>query len=201
MTPRASSWKSCRSSCAVAAELRAGGEMPAPAHFGLLMKLREHPRTATELAAHWGVSLPTTSNSITALVERGWVRRNAPGKDRRVAVIEVTPAGRAALERVGRAAEAHLAEVLAPLDRTSHRRLRGWARRAAQRLLPAAADGRRSPHQERPCTRLTRVSSFESSATSSPSPAWNSRSVRARSSVFSGRTARASRRRSTCSAR
>ena len=109
---------------AVAAELRAGGEMPAPAHFGLLMKLREQPRTLTELAAHWGVSLPTTSNSISALAQRGWVRRNAPGKDRRVAVIEVTPAGRAALERVGRAAEAHLAEVLAPLDQTSRRRLR-----------------------------------------------------------------------------
>jgi len=109
---------------AVAAELRAGGEMPAPAHFGLLMKLREQPRTLTELAAHWGVSLPTTSNSITALAQRGWVRRNAPGKDRRVAVIEVTAAGRAALERVGRAAESHLAEVLAPLDRTSQRRLR-----------------------------------------------------------------------------
>ena len=109
---------------AVAAELRAGGEMPAPAHFGLLMKLREQPRTLTELAAHWGVSLPTTSNSISALAERGWVRRNAPGKDRRIAVIEVTPAGRAALERVGRAAEAHLAEALAPLDRPSQRRLR-----------------------------------------------------------------------------
>jgi DNA-binding MarR family transcriptional regulator len=41
-----------------------------------------------------------------------------------VAVIEVTPAGRAALERVARAAETHLAEALAPLDRTSQRRLR-----------------------------------------------------------------------------
>jgi DNA-binding MarR family transcriptional regulator len=109
---------------AVAAQLRAGGEMPAPAHFGLLLKLREQPRTLTELATHWGVSLPTTSNSVTALAQRGWVRRNAPGKDRRVAVIEVTAAGRAALERVGRAAEAHLAEALAPLDRTSQRRVR-----------------------------------------------------------------------------
>ena len=39
-------------------------------------------------------------------------------------MIEVTPAGRAVLERVGRAAEAQLAETLAPLDRTSQRRLR-----------------------------------------------------------------------------
>jgi DNA-binding MarR family transcriptional regulator len=108
---------------AVAAELRSGGEMPAPAHFGLLMKLCEQPRTLTELAAHWGVSLPTTSNSITALAQRGWVRRTSPAKDRRLAIVEITAAGRAALERVGRAAEGRLAEVLTPLDRTAHRRL------------------------------------------------------------------------------
>jgi DNA-binding MarR family transcriptional regulator len=107
----------------VAAELRAAGEMPAPAHFGLLSILSERPRMLTELAAIQGVSLPTMSNSISAMVERGWVRRTAPGTDRRVVIIEVTGAGRAALERVARAAEAHLADVLAPLDLPSRRRL------------------------------------------------------------------------------
>ena len=34
----------------VAAELRAAGEMPAPAHFGLLTVLGGQPRTLTELA-------------------------------------------------------------------------------------------------------------------------------------------------------
>jgi MarR family transcriptional regulator, organic hydroperoxide resistance regulator len=108
---------------AVAAELRSGGEMPAPAHFGLLMKLREQPRTLSELASHWGVSLPTTSNSITALAQRGWVRRSSPASDRRVAIVEITASGRAVLERVGRVAEARLADVLLPLDRTAQRRL------------------------------------------------------------------------------
>src|SRR5882757_1420339 len=109
---------------AVAAELRAGGELPAPAHFGLLMKLREQPRTLTELAAHSGVSLPTMSNSVSALAQRGWVRRSGPMKDRRSVMLEVTAQGRAALDRVSRAAEAHLAEVLTPLNATSGRRLR-----------------------------------------------------------------------------
>jgi len=109
----------------VAAELRAAGELPAPAHFGLLMHLREQPRTLTELAQHGGVSLPTMSNSVTTLVERGWVRRTAPLQDRRVVILEVTAAGRAALARVGRAAEAHLAERLAPLDAGARGRLRG----------------------------------------------------------------------------
>src|SRR5215467_2960654 len=87
----------------VAAELRAAGELPAPAHFGLLSILCERPRILSELASIQGVSLPTMSNSISAMEERGWVRRAAPMGDRRVVLIEVTAAGRAALERVARA--------------------------------------------------------------------------------------------------
>lgn len=107
----------------VAAELRAAGAMPAPAHFGLLTVLGSQPRTLTELALLQGVSLPTMSNSISTLVERGWVRRTSPARDRRVVIIEVTPLGRATMKRVGRAAEAHLAERLSTLDASSRRRL------------------------------------------------------------------------------
>jgi len=107
----------------VAAELRAAGELPAPAHFHLLTMLSHQPRTLTELAALQGVSLPTMSNSISAMVQRGWVKRTAPTRDRRVVIIEVTATGKAAVDRVGRAAEIHLAEVLAPLDAASRRRL------------------------------------------------------------------------------
>ena len=102
----------------VAAELR-------PAHFGLLSVLSERPRMLTDLASLQGVSLPTMSNSISAMAERGWVRRAAPEKDRRVVMIEVTATGRAALERVAKCAETHLADVLAPLDLPSRRRLQG----------------------------------------------------------------------------
>src|SRR5215470_8549914 len=109
----------------VAAELRAAGELPAPAHFGLLSILSERSRILSELASIQGVSLPTMSNSISAMEERGWVRRAAPVGDRRVVLIEVTAAGRAALERVARAAEAHLAEAVADLDAPSRRRLHG----------------------------------------------------------------------------
>lgn len=110
---------------AVAAELRAAGELPAPAHFGLLTMLSSQPRTLTELAVLQGVSLPTMSNSVSALVQRGWAKRSSPRKDRRVVIIEVTPAGRGVLERVGKAAEAHLSELLLPLDPASRRRLHG----------------------------------------------------------------------------
>ena len=107
----------------VAAELRAAGELPAPAHFHLLTMLSHQPRTLTELAALQGVSLPTMSNSISAMVHRGWVKRTAPTRDRRVVIIEVTPTGKGAVDRVGRSAEIHLADVLAPLDAASRRRL------------------------------------------------------------------------------
>jgi DNA-binding MarR family transcriptional regulator len=63
------------------------------------------------------------SNSITAMVQRGWVRRTAPARDRRVMIVEATPVGRAALERVRRCAEAQLAETLAPLGAPARRRL------------------------------------------------------------------------------
>jgi DNA-binding MarR family transcriptional regulator len=107
----------------VAAELRAGGELPAPAHFGLLTILGHQPRTLTELALLQGVSLPTMSNSISTLVQHGWVKRGSPARDRRVVLLEVTPHGRATLERVSRAAEGHLAELLAMLDPAARRRL------------------------------------------------------------------------------
>jgi DNA-binding MarR family transcriptional regulator len=129
----------------VAAELRSAGELPAPAHFGLLSYLSEHPRTLTELAALQGVSLPTMSSSISAMAERGWVRRAAPERDRRTVLVEVTPSGRGALERVARCAEAHLAEVLAPLDASARRRLHsglGVLRKVFARSSTPAKNGR-----------------------------------------------------------
>jgi DNA-binding MarR family transcriptional regulator len=130
---------------AVAAELRASGELPAPAHFGLLHVLSTQPTpvTLTELAALQGVSLPTISNSVSALVDRGWVRRIPAGADRRQVIAEVTASGRAALERVGRSAEAHLAVVLAPLDPGSRRRLQAGLT-VLRRLFAAPSPGRRN---------------------------------------------------------
>lgn len=128
----------------VAAELRAAGELPAPAHFPLLHMLSEHPRTLSQLAAFRGVSLPSMSSSVTTLVTRGWVRRVAPGGDRRVMMLEVTPGGRAALDRVAKAAEGHIADVLSPLDEPARRRLQSGLRvmREAFAAPPQLAAGR-----------------------------------------------------------
>jgi DNA-binding MarR family transcriptional regulator len=132
---------------AVAAELRSAGELPAPVHFGLLSMLSQHSRSLSELASLQGVSLPTMSSSISAMEERGWVRRAVPEGDRRVVTVEVTPAGRGALDRVARAAEGHLAEVLAPLDAPSRRRLHtglGILRKVFTPLTPSPAERKRN---------------------------------------------------------
>jgi DNA-binding MarR family transcriptional regulator len=133
----------------VAAELRSAGELPAPAHFGLLSVLSEQPRTLTELAALQGVSLPTMSSSITAMAERGWVRRAVPEKDRRTVMIEVTATGRGALERVARCAEAHLAEVLAPLDPPARRRLHNGLGVLRKVFARSSMSGRKSRQRGR----------------------------------------------------
>jgi DNA-binding MarR family transcriptional regulator len=138
----------------VAAELRSAGELPVPVHYGLLTLLSTQSRTLTELAGLQGVSLPTMSNSISAMVHRGWVRRTAPTTDRRLVVIEVTAAGKAALERVGRAAEGHIADLLAPLNAASRHRLQaglsvlrhvfGEGAAARRRAVPRGSKARTS---------------------------------------------------------
>lgn len=135
----------------VAAELRFAGELPAPAHFPLLMMLAEQPRTLTELANMRGVSLPTMSNSIAALVQHGWVRRSAAEKDRRTVIVEVTSSGRAALDRVGRCAEGHLADALSPLDTRALRRLHAGldVLRKVFTAPPASTDRRRRSSRAR----------------------------------------------------
>jgi DNA-binding MarR family transcriptional regulator len=166
----------------VVAGLRSAGELPAPAHFPLLVILKEQSRTLSELAELRGVSLPTMSNSISALVQRGWVRRvgaaasfgtvaaaegskgsrrrnaTAPVNrvpDRRVVFVEVTAAGLAALDRVERAAERHLADVLGPLDLASRRRLTaGFS--VLRRLFDTPPAGLNRRRRE-PSSRVTRT--------------------------------------------
>jgi len=65
-------------------------------------------------------------------------------------MIDVTPIGRAALERVSRAAEAHMAEVLAPLDLPARRRLMGGLRVLRKAFAGAPACMSRKSHRTPP---------------------------------------------------
>ena len=77
----------------VAADLRCEGVSMAPAHFRLLGMLAHHPCNLSELAEKQEVTMATMSNSVNTLVERGWVQRIAVPHDRRMIMLELTPAG------------------------------------------------------------------------------------------------------------
>lgn len=74
-------------------QLRDAGFDMAPGHLRLLGLLAQGPRTLGELAELQSVSSPTMSNSVTAMAERGWVRRTRDTEDRRKVLIELTDEG------------------------------------------------------------------------------------------------------------
>lgn len=85
------------------AELREAKDprmIPAVGHMGLLgiLTLRRH--TLSDLAKRTKVSSATMSNTISSLVERGFVQRVPDDEDRRVVWIELTEEGRKALNRI-----------------------------------------------------------------------------------------------------
>ena len=100
----------------LASELRHTGYTMAPGHFRLLFILTKRSHNLSELAERQAVTLPTMSNSVTTLVERGWVKRVRAPHDRRMVFIELTPAGRAVLSDIRRRAEERVVELLAPLS-------------------------------------------------------------------------------------
>jgi len=100
----------------LASELRHTGYTPAPAHFRLLFILASRPHNLSELAEKQAVSLPSMSNSITTLVGRGWVKRVRASHDRRVVLIELTPAGREVLGDIQCRVEARMTELLGSLS-------------------------------------------------------------------------------------
>ncbi len=83
-----------------------------PAHFGLLTILANHSCNLSELAVRQAVSLPTMSNSISVLVERGWVKRIQSPDDRRQVLLELTPEGQVALTEIKSQAETRVAGLL-----------------------------------------------------------------------------------------
>ena len=74
----------------IAAQVRRGGSSLAPSHFRLLDMLAHCPCNLSELARRQGVSLPTISDSITVLVDRGLVPGRPSGHDRRIVNLELT---------------------------------------------------------------------------------------------------------------
>jgi DNA-binding MarR family transcriptional regulator len=96
----------------VSAEMRQSDHRTHATHFRLLWILQHHPLTLSALAEHQSVSLPTMSNSVTSLEDRGWFERRRAEDDRRKVLIEITEAGREVLAEVGEHMETRVEAVV-----------------------------------------------------------------------------------------
>jgi DNA-binding MarR family transcriptional regulator len=76
--------------------LQASGEGLSPTQGQILAALSlEGPQTGTELSARLGVTLPTISDSVRALVDKGLVVRKPDPRHPRASLLQPTAAGRA----------------------------------------------------------------------------------------------------------
>ncbi len=100
----------------LASGIKPAGYGIVPGHIRLLALLESGPCNLSELAGRQVVSLPTMSNSVSVLAERGWVKRTRSAHDRRMVCLELTPVGRAVLDEIKRQAAVRVADLLAPLS-------------------------------------------------------------------------------------
>ena len=107
----------------VAADLRKSDPSMKLAHIGLLTMVAQSPRSLSELSDLHAASMPTMSKTITTIENLGWVVRSRSNSDRRMVMIEATPAGRAALREVHERAITPIAEALDSLTETQRQKL------------------------------------------------------------------------------
>ena len=107
----------------VAADLRKSDPSMKLAHIGLLTMVAQSPRSLSELSDLHAASMPTMSKTITTIENLGWVARSRSNSDRRIVMIEATPAGRAALRKVHELAIAPIEEALDSLTATQRQKL------------------------------------------------------------------------------
>ena len=107
----------------VAADIRKAGPHMKLAHIGLLTMIAQSRHSLSELADLHAASMPTMSKTITTIENLGWVTRSRCDSDRRIVMVEATPAGREALREVHELAITRIEEVLDPLTTTQRQKL------------------------------------------------------------------------------
>jgi DNA-binding MarR family transcriptional regulator len=117
------------------------------AQYRTLLYLLAGSRRAGELAAAGAVTKPTVSSMINGLRQQGWVAdADDEAGDGRVTRIELTPAGRARLERFEAELAVRMEELLPGVDRASSRAFfrdlhAAHAQTRAERFGPAFEPG------------------------------------------------------------
>ena len=73
------------------------------------------PARISQIAKAEGIRMPTASNALHQLEDRGMIERIREETDRRGVKVQLTPFGKSELERVGNERTAYLANMLAAL--------------------------------------------------------------------------------------
>ena len=100
----------------LSSDLRRAVQSCNPVHFQVLVLLAGGECNLGSLAADMAVSLPTMSNTVSILSDRGWVHSRRDPADRRRLLISLAPAGRMALEQIRASAMDRIEQALAPLS-------------------------------------------------------------------------------------
>ena len=130
----------------VAADLRKSDRSMKLAHVGLLGMVAQSPRSLSELSDFHAASMPTMSKTITTIENLGWVVRSRSKDDRRVVMIEATPAGRAALKGVYERAVTPISEALDSLTVAQRQKLSAGLKILRDTFADAPPErGRESP--------------------------------------------------------
>lgn len=88
-----------------------------PSMLAALSSVERHgPLTMSELCSVEQVQPPSMTRIVAALVDAGLVTRTVDESDRRIARVEIAPAGRRLLERARRRKEVYLAKALRELE-------------------------------------------------------------------------------------
>ena len=104
--------------------------------FRVLLNISRRPGVSlSQVAEEIGLTLPSLSKIVDALVDGGLVTRGESASDRRFLTLHVTPSGESALAVSRAHAQAHLADLLATLSECEL----GEAARVMRRLAPLFA--------------------------------------------------------------
>lgn len=118
-------------------------------HFVALVYLREHQHAPQQVMCD---TLGMDANNIVLLLnsleEAGHIQRMRDPADRRRHIVELTPAGRLALERAERAQESIEEDVLAALSAQERQTLRDLLARALAESDHPAGDGYLAPEDD-----------------------------------------------------
>ncbi len=102
---------------AIRGQMREGiGGLSVP-QFRVLLYVRRHPGTPLSgIAEHLGTTLPAASELVARLVRQGLLTRETDERERRRVCIELTPRGRAGLDRAQAATLRWLSAVVGGMD-------------------------------------------------------------------------------------